>query len=105
MFFMLYHFNPKMSHQRKMIHFRLKMIHLLYMVSRLFPYRSTALLLHIQSFELLQFFYGNQLVEFVTGTYFHRFHREMLSFLHGLHGFQINARLVQSDEFGTRRGT
>ena len=29
------------------------------------------LFLHIQAFELLQFFYGNQLVEFVTGTYFH----------------------------------
>ena len=61
--------------------------------------------LHIQAFELLQFLYADQLVEFVTGTYFHRFHREMLAFLYSLHGFQIDACLVQSDEFGTRCGT
>ena len=29
----------------------------------------------------------------------------MLAFLYSLHGFQIDACLIQSDEFGTRCGT
>lgn len=61
-------------------------------------------MLHVQSFETLQFLEADQLVEFVTGAYFDGFHGEMLAFVDGLNRFQVNARFLQRNILGTGRG-
>lgn len=62
-------------------------------------------MLHVQSFETLQFLEADQLVEFVTGAYFDGFHGEMLAFVDGLNRFQVNARFLQRNVLGTGCGT
>ena len=55
--------------------------------------------------NFFEFFCRNQLIEFVTGTYFVRFHREMLSFLHGLHGFRSTQGFIKRSEYCSCSGT